>query len=69
MKKQSIFFKLSVVKGEELSYLRYDAAYFTQEANAPLNSVSGRKNLTQCHSVHHKSHADWPAIEYKYPRK
>jgi hypothetical protein len=30
--------------------------------------LGGEKNLSQCHSVHHKSHMDWPGIETGPPR-
>jgi hypothetical protein len=32
------------------------------------NPKCSRKNLSQCHFVHHKSHTDWPGIEPGPPR-
>jgi len=33
------------------------------------NSKYLEKKLSQCHSVHHKSHRNWPGIETRPPRR
>jgi hypothetical protein len=37
--------------------------------NGRKSDMLGKKNLPQCHSVHHKSHTDCPGIKHGLPQK